>query len=367
MYAFDENLMSVAFHRVKAVSLALGGSLIIIDEERTKATGREVQFRIEVPYAVCRRFFLDNKKVKSFLRPMWIAIVRYGEHIVCIESHPLKALGNLYEEGVFDASRRWEPKAVQNFALLQKEVLSKFDKSEWMFDGRYVYRYSDSVTPISADGRFHAVVAEAVDFYSMASDVSAKSRTCIQYTAADGTTCVTPPIWVNVTELGTARKSNTDEEDLMFVKANNESDRVSDMMGKLDRTRTINLNWVLHAAKVVGSIYGYKEVEPLGLASLMTTLCTVNLPNLPKAVKSTFGIDMPISHALAWLMGKLKNESELKNIIQLRACIKYLLGRASFAHASMAHDQIYFEGHHNMSVPLVQGYLSNIHGQFKSA
>ena len=94
MIQFDITKLTTKIVRLKSVTTALGGSINIIDEEKSTDTKEEL-IRIEVPLSVARAFIMATNKVTKYLKPVYTALAMYDGIIVAMERHPLAGLGAL--------------------------------------------------------------------------------------------------------------------------------------------------------------------------------------------------------------------------------------------------------------------------------
>ena len=151
MIKFDINQLNVEVVYLKSATTALGGSISVIDQEKSTPK-KEVLKRIATPLAVVRSFIQRHKKVTKYLKPTLAAIIKYDGMVVALERHPLGALGELEEEGLF-GKKTWEPATIANIEQHIKPIVAN-QMRDWYFDGRYVYSFSskdmDSVMRESA-------------------------------------------------------------------------------------------------------------------------------------------------------------------------------------------------------------------------
>lgn len=334
MIKFDANKLSVEIVRLKMVTTALGGSITIVDEDKSTDT-LEVLKRISVPLAVTRHFIEQTKKVTRYLKPVYTAVVRYGNHVVAMERHPLAGLGELETEGLH-GKRRWMPDCEANLETLIKPTIAS-SGHKWYFDGRYVYTFSGSSVEravgegehLTRDGQFRKVAVVAIDLQSLSdkNNIAPTPRTCMAFVSTTGELAVSPPIWKNISDIGSSKmKKNAskpddddDDDDSVEITVNNlyTFDTINEMFA-------VNLNFALKAGSEIGKTFGYEQVEPLQLARLMIELHTTNLPNVPKQVKATYDIGLPFTHVLAWLIGMSRQANTLETYMMMRSLMKYL-------------------------------------------
>ena len=364
MIRFDSNKVSVEIVRLKSVTTSLGGSITVLDE--TKSTDvKEVTKRVVVPMAVARQFIQDTKKITKYLAPVLVAIVRYGDHIVSMERHPLAGLGTLETEGLF-GKKRWEPACEINLNTLVKPTIESSDQ-DWYFDGRYAYSFNSGTVEravgeadnLTQDGQFRKVAATTIDLQNLAKTdkIAPATRSCMAFVTSTGEMAISPPIWKNISDIGSSKldKNNTDEDedglddDDVEVTVNNRFtfDTVNDAFN-------VNLNFVLKAGKEIGQTFGYEYVEPLQLSRLMVELRTVNLPNVPKQIKSTYDSGLPFTHVLAWLIGMSRKADTLETYVVMRSLMKYLTKKGIFKANTFDAKQVFKAGQTVVDIPMMK-------------
>lgn len=320
MIKYDPSLMTIELVRIKSLSLALGGSITIIDEEKSDDT-KEVTKRIESPIAPTRAFIQKHKKNTKYLIPVWTAIVRYDNKICALERHPLGTFGDVETEGLDGTMRVWEPDSQLNLDRYIHPLVNKPGK-EWFFDGRYIYSFTndniDSIVRqapyLSQSGNFRKINVMSIDTQKVmyADELQPVERTCVAYVSSTGEYSITPPIWKNLDSVGGTKITE------------DESTKMGFNFDSLNEYMAVNLNFALNAGKQIGEMFGYDRIEPLQLPRLMIDLHTVNLPNIPKQIKSTYDIGMSFSNTFAWLLGLLREADTLESYIMMRSIMKYL-------------------------------------------
>ena len=144
----------------------------------------------------------------------------------------------------------------------------------------------------------------------------------MEYAASNGQSVTTPPIWKQFTIMSTNK-----EDSFPF-------DEVDDKLA-------VNLNFALKAGKEIGAMLGYQAIEPLQLDELMIRLHTVNLPSVPKSIKSTFGINLQYTHTIAWLIGLITKATDLNSFMVYRSLLKYLTTKGVFLRDSFKPEAVF--------------------------
>lgn len=341
MINYDPTLISVEIVRLKSITTALGGSIAIVDEDKSNET-KEITKRVVCPLSVARAFIQTHKKVTKYLIPVLTALVRYDDKIISMERHPLGVFGQLEGEDLQGQAARWEPNCLANLGNYV-DVLINSSNKDWYFDGRYVYSFKESTieetfanaTNMSNDGRFRKLDVLSMDLQvlSRQDKLEPTDRSCVAYIASNGKYSISPPIWKDVMSIGGSRMDQ--EED--------GTEQIVHNFDAIDEKMAVNLNFALAAGKLIGSIFGYDQVQPLQLPRLMVELHTVNLPNIQQQVKATYNIGMSFTHSFAWLLGLLQGANDLDTLIMMRSLMKYLTKKGIYRKDSFKQNNIFLE------------------------
>lgn len=363
MLKFDADLLSLEIVSLKSVTTSMGGSISVIDDTRS-TDKKEVLKRIAVPLSVARAFLVATKKMTRYFKPVLVAVIRYGDTVVSLERHPLSGLADTDA----DTTERWDPISWSN---LQISVLNRVAASsrQWYFDGRYVYHLdSDSLGSairsakyMSSDGKFRKVIAKTVDLQALPllkeGALDEQERSCLAFVSANGQGAVTPPIWKNLSTVGAsalkAEKRFASEDDDEDAENARDDDENTFPFDDIDNVLAVNLNFALKAGTEIGRTFGYEFVEPLQLPRLMIELHTVNLPNVPLEVKTTYDINIKFTHALAWLLGMSRKANTLETFVMMRSLMKYLSKRGVYRKNSFDASRVFADGMAVGNVPLI--------------
>lgn len=339
MIKFDPTLLSTEIVLLKSVTTSLGGSISVIDDAKSAASGKEETTRIEVPMATARAFIVATKNVTKYLKPVYVALAKYNGMVIAMERHPLAGMGELEIDTPF-GMKRWEPRIEVNIRDVIEPLLQN---KEWYFDGRYMFSFATpdmdvmvrEGTFLTSDGAFRKINAQTVDMQSLhtVDALATDERNCLAFVTSLGDTAISPPIWKDLAGIGNHQMKRSSTEDEMEDEDNagvtitrfEESpfDRIDSMM-------SVNLNFALKAGQEIGKMFGYEYVEPLQLSRLMIELHTVNLPNVPKQVKATYDSGMKFTHALAWLLGMSRRAHTLETYVMMRSLLTYLTRKGIF-------------------------------------
>lgn len=339
MIPFDISEVHVEHVRLKSVTTALGGSISIVDTKRS-TSDREFYTKVRIPMAVARAF-IKLHEVRNYLKPVLTAVTFYGNHAVALERHPLGSAGQEITEGLF-GERLWVSQSEQN---LDGFLMPLTMTGDWYTDGTHVFEVHqhdiDEATHLTRDGRFRAVEVQSVKFAKMPdfADGIKEYRTCLQFVASTGQKVMTSPIWKQLDTVG-GRQINRvdgDDEDVGIATDRFQFDRV-------DQYLSVNLAFTLKAAREVSKLFGYDAIEPLSLDRLMIQLRTVNLPNIPKAIKQTFDTGLPFTHAVAWLIGLTARTETLESYMVLRSLLKYLTTKGIYRKDAFTPSSVYKDG-----------------------
>lgn len=345
MIKFEVDKLSVEVVHLKSCTTALGGSIRVVDEERTEQTGKEVYTKINAPIAVVRAF-QQKHNTSNYFKPVATAVVYYGDHIVAIERHPLGSLGSATFEGLDGNEVEWTPESQKNIEQFIEPLC--MHNEDWYIDGKYLYRFSDDLEQsvhdgelLSSDGNFRAVEVSAIKLSSLddRTGLDPTARTCLAFVSKSGKFAVTPPIWKTLSNMSSSALSKSGSDDHKF------------QFDAIDQHLAVNLSFALKAGKEISELFGYHEIEPLNLPELMVKLQTVNLPNVAKSVKDTYDIGMNFSHAAAWLIGMSSRINTLDSFIVIRSLLKYLTTKGIFRKNMFNTTAVFRTGHDLDDIP----------------
>lgn len=328
MIRFDANKIKVAFVQLKTCTVALGGSISIVDEQETAKRGKEKLVRVQVPYSLARRFAKTHGS--QFLRPVLVCIVSYDGMVMSLERH-LNDDGNSVTNDFRDHAEKWSSYSERG---LTRAVLPATANGEWWCDGRYVYTFKDTLAEVvrngeklTQDGKFRAIECSAFDMQDLSLSTShnmqPSARFCVAFIRSDRKGSMTPPVWTNVP----TRRSGSD-----FA------------FDDIDANYAVNLSFVLKAGRDLADIYGYEILAPLDIPELMLQMNTVNLPRLPSHVKDVTACSLPFLHALAWLMGLMSRVQSIDSYTTIRGLLSHLLKGGLVTKKVLAPSSIYRGG-----------------------
>jgi hypothetical protein len=195
---------------------------------------------------------------------------------------------------------------------------------------------------LSATGRFRSVSTNAIKLANIndSSKLSPETRTCLQYVAADGTSAITSPIWKTLGKIGSRQLDAAEEDDVEGTYV----DAPDYQFDKVDEYLAVNLGFALKAGREIADLFGYESIEPLQFDNLMIQLRTVNLPTIPKAVKQTFDVGIPFTHAAAWLIGLTNQTDTLESYMVVRSLLKHLTTKGVYRKGAFEPSAVYKDG-----------------------
>lgn len=350
MIKFDPAELSYEVVLLKNITQALGGSIQIVDEEKTIGD-KEVFQRVPVPLSVARAFIMKHQKVTKYLKPVLTAIVKYGDRVIAMERHPMGGMGERVSTGLDGEPVMWTPYSQTNLDRFVLPTLYN-SKRDWFFDGRYVYSFTNNDieevlhggVSVTQDNKFRKVIATSIDLQELANadKLQPQERSCLAYVSDLGDIAVSPPIWKDLESLGQTKMAD-DEASLVNLQS----------FDKIDEKMSVNLNFALKAGNEIGKMFGYEMVEPLQLPRLMIELHTVNLPNIPKQVKATYDIGLQFTHALAWLLGMSRKAQTLDTYVMMRSLMKYLTKKGIFHNSTFQASSVFQDQQTVSHVPLL--------------
>lgn len=342
MIAFDSSKLSVEVVELKSITTALGGSITVVDRSKPKGVTR-----VDVPMAACRAF-IKKHKISKYLIPVLTAVVRYGNHVISMERHPLGSLGVKEQVGLDGTIQVWRS---DSQISIENYIKPSTSQGKWYFDGRYVYKFNNEIkdvlkcaTKLTQDGLFRGVDVHSIDMQDMTSrsKMELTERCCLAFVTQGGLYSISPPIWKNIESIGNSQLASIsdriDEENIKILGNTNFN------FDQIDNNLAVNLNFALRAGNEISKLYGFESIEPLRLADLMIELHTVNLPNIPKQVKATFDVGIKFTHTLSWLLGLSRRANTLESYIVIRGLMKYLTQKGIFKNDTLKASHIFVDG-----------------------
>lgn len=320
---FDPKKVRFQKVKIKRVSTALGGSISLLDEEHLQKTGKERFHTYDIPLSLARMFIVKHK-ISNFIVPHEGCVMWYDNQIVSVEKSQLNQ--RLVKTGIDNAYVEWTSTIEKHFNSIQH----LFVNDEWYFDGLYVYQFSSKDLfkeiskgiPLDLTGKFRGVPVRSVHLTHLNLDLpKVEERFCISFFINKDTYSISPPIWKTL-NTNALLVNDTDDR--------TEKTSLISSFHEIDNRISVNVNFALKAAKDIAEQFGYQYIQPLQLPELMLSLNTINLPSLPKEVKSTTAIGIEFTHCLAWLLGLLTKCQSLQQFLVVRQLIKYLLTKGYF-------------------------------------
>lgn len=327
---FNANNLKIEIVRMKHCSTMLGGTLVVIDEKRSKG-GKEKYKRISIPLSLAQKFSKVYKVIK-YVTPIKAEIIWYKDVVVSIERQP----AHYDENSSFDGKKTsWSGQGCFNIETNLKPMIGD---DTWYIDGLNVYRFVYGVHKqvkyakhLSLDGKFRVIPAECIRLSNLDAKISSKNKLeihrgyCVGFVIDNNTYGISPPVWKS--ELS-VRKAKEEEHTFDVI----------------DERLHVSLAFGLKAGKNVSESMGYDAIECLNLPDTMISLNTINLSNLPKEVKNTYPIDMTFTHTVAWLLGLLKRKMGLKEYMAIRGLLKHLFTTGTYHVDSVSNNGIYKDG-----------------------
>ena len=348
MIPFEIEKLEVKHVWLKSVTTALGGSISILDEDRS-TEDKEVFTKIKMPMAVARAY-IQLHEVRQYLAPVLAAVTFYDGHAVAIERHPEGSSGKEVTEGLF-GQEHWISDSEKN---VDKVVLTHTFKGDWYVDGTFIFTFSDinvaKATHLSRDGRYRSIQVNALKLANIPNrqTLGLEERTCLQYVAPDGTSAMSSPIWKTLGKVGSRQMDLVENQGKGGVVPPGPKFQFDEV----DEHLCVNLAFALKAGKEISTLFGFDAIEPLQLDDLMIRLRTVNLPNVPKTIKQTHDIGLPFTHAVAWLLGLLTRIDTLDSYMILRSLMKYVTTKGVYRKNPFDPSKVYRTGFNRDMVPL---------------
>src|SRR5574343_194193 len=324
LYKFDPANITFQKVKIKSISSMMGGVLTILDETRTD---KEYFIKVKVPSTVAL-LYRKLYKFTKYLIPQEACIMKYNGVVVGVEKAVIneRLTTNLHNEEV-----EWTSNMERNYEKLTSFMMYQ----DWYFDGSFIYKFDCTIPqvlsnsqPLSSDNKFRAIPVKSyrVGLLCSAELPVETTRYCLVYSPISTVISVSPPIWGT---LGGARSAKQDDD--------SDSAGLLSQFDKMEEMMAVNLNFALTAGIEFSRQFGYKSIDPLQLPKMMVQLKTVNLPNLPIGVKSTYDIGMTFKQTVSWIMGKLYRAESFNDMLVCRKVLKYLTSRGVFRKESILH------------------------------
>lgn len=343
MIPFSLENLNVNRVKIKSVTTALGGSVVIIDEKKSVEAGKECYQRIALPFAIARSF-IKRYTMKNYITPIRGAITMYGNHAVAIER---------ISSSDMELRDNWKPKSEENI----EKIASLFDNLNDMYiDGSYIYKMTSrdisEATNKSTDGCFKKVKVNALKIADLVTQSpNTHERQCIMFSSGDRY-MVSAPIWYTLDVIGNARFNSEKKTERDVEDTGGSFDYTGeDQFDFLEEMLHVNLGFVIKAGVDISRIFGYQSIEPLNLPNLMIQYNTVNLPKLASSIKQTRDSGVPFQHAVAWIMGLMSQVDNLKDYVALRGLLKHLTTKGVFRKKGLEHDKLFQNGYDFHNVP----------------
>lgn len=347
MIKFDSSKLRTEHVHLKACTTALGGSVRVVDDHLTATTGKEVYKKVKVPMAVVRAF-QETHKMSQYFKPVVTALVYYEDQVVAMERHPLGTLGQDVAENFLGEMRTWVSDCERN---IERFIKPRTTENDWYVDGKYIYHFANDIDSsvregdfMTKDGKFRAVEVITIQLSHLddRTKIQPATRTCLAFVASNGQHALTPPIWKNLSNVGTTNLKDGDTG----------SDKTY-QFDEIDNQLSVNLSFVLRAGNEIGTLFGHEAIEPLQLPELMIKLRTVNLPNIANPVKQTYNAGIQFTHAMSWLIGLTARSDTMDGYMALRGLLKYLTTKGIFRAQLFDPHHVFKGGNDIESIPYI--------------
>jgi len=332
MIKFDISKIEIKNVYLKLLTCSSGGTMRILDV--ANSTDEDEKFiNMPIPTHVVNSF--KQTHMTKYIKPILTSVCYYDGTIIALQPHPNGNLGQEKVETLF-GTRYWRSSITENVeGTLRKETAM----DDWYIDGCVAYRFDRKKKPtnLTKDGKFQALEVTAYRLTDLAfRTIDTAPRTCIAFIAANGQNIISPPVWRSLGTVGAKKMEDLGSDDDAIVLGMDEH-----TFDKIDRVLAPNLNFALHASKVLIENFGYDAIEPLRLDDLMVNLKTVNLPKIDQSIKNTHEIGLKFTHAMAWLIGLGAREMTLQSSTALRSMLRYITTRGIVHKHALAKDSVF--------------------------
>lgn len=316
MFEFDASKYVVRSLRLKAISQSTIDPRVTFEDE----VGLSV--KMPVPTAIARRV-KQKLKVTKFHTTYPCEIGFYDGRIVSMDVPSADEYVIWKNDGV------WESRLSKNHRVLHNLI------GDWLYDGQYVYRYTEALTPIEPTN-FGSRVVEAFNLYLFGelAGNDPKKHACLAYRNPDNNQwTITSPVTRQSGELFML-SGDSDAFD-----ASSEFGAASDLL-LMDGLMFPNLRFVNYAARAISAQFDYAAIEPLGLPLLMIEHRTFNLGGLSVPVQASSPAPFKFTQALAWLIGMFGRVQTLDQLLAVKQSAKMLLTKGSTNRRSEGNKEV---------------------------
>jgi len=343
MIKFDISKFKVKNVYLKLITKSSGGTMRILDTANS-TDDEEAFINLPVPAHVVDSY--KQTYMTKYIKPILTSVCYYDGIVVALHPHPNGNLGQEKVETLF-GTRYWQSAIAIN---IEKTLISATAADQWYIDGCVIYRFDNEKSPtnLTKDGKFQALEVVSYRLTDLAfRTMDTSQRMCIAYVANTGQNIISPPVWRTLTTIGKRKMDASSDDDAVILGMEEHT------FDKIDRVMAPNLNFALHASKVLIENFGYDAIEPLRLDDLMVSLMTVNLPKIDQSIKNTHEIGLKFTHAMAWLIGLGARKMTLESSTALRSMLRYLTTRGIVHKHALAKDSVFHKGKDMASVELM--------------
>ena len=265
--------------------------------------------KTKIPFGVASSF-QKEMKTSTFLNPVACSYVNYdGQGLALINQTPLTQVETSVNKFVENI------KAIPNVEIFF-DGNSAYCVPKSLVDNPHTHNAVEAYASIQCD--FSNVEVQSFNLRGFnKGDITVAQSNCLLYRHAEsGAVVIMPPVI----------KHNLD-------------------MDHLDNNKFVTLAFMLGCLNKLSQVWGDGVVEFVNLPALMVQLNTVNLPNLPRALKSTTSCGMSMREATIWLAGFCHRAENLEELVVVRKQLRLLLsGKGLVDKQVFAHDTIYVDG-----------------------
>lgn len=101
----------------------------------------------------------------------------------------------------------------------------------------------------------------------------------------------------------------------------------------------MNLNFIVKATGVIGTLFGYKAIDFLNIPRIITSLETVSIKNIHRSVRARTSCGIKFYTAFSWVMGYFYRETDFRRSNALASLIVYI-AKKGVASKSLTNEEI---------------------------
>lgn len=307
--------------------------------------GREVH-KLKIHRNVSKSFFKHNA-MKEFSKPRLASLNYYGSSIVSIEIQKYSFYLKGYQEPMLWQSNY--SKVINELHECMKEVETAYINGQeifWVHDKSDAFN-SYSLTP---DNCFHLHKVSYVNLGKMGLSIDNLKNTSIELASENNidkkdqetldNTRNTAKLCISEGKVMGYYPNGYDDELFVYspvlksksaqagfsskVRKSDENVKVFQLVSESNPCY-VNLQFVIKAAKTIGSLYGHKAVDFLDIPKIITQTGHINFYNISKESRKNIPVALSATDSLAWLFSFINSEENIDRLRDLSGMFSYII------------------------------------------